>query len=242
MKNVKHLTLCASLCVLTMGSVANTSSYYKTGAVLGTGLGYSHLSSKTTDTLFFDGVPQSSGTFKKTPTSNGFVADLIAGYRFAFNKCFVAGVNVVLTKDTNRLKSIIDIPNAGATSTTKLYRQFSVTPEIMGGYVFAQQWMAYLKLGLSISRFKLDNKVIGESTVSTNKIVTKVGFKPTLGVEYAMNSKASVFTDVSYEYIPSIKKSLENPSDPNTLALTDTHDVKVRPHYFTAKIGVMYKF
>lgn len=242
MKNTQRLLLTTAFCTLVSCASATASSYYKTGAVLGTALGYSSLSSKTTDTLFLDGVPLLSGALKKTKRSNGFVADLIGGYRFVFNERFVTGFNVVLTKDSNSLKSVIDIPFADATTTTKFYRQFSVTPEIMGGYVFAKQWMAYLKLGLSISQFKIENKVIGAAVISTDKTVTKVGFKPTLGVEYAMNNKASVFTDVSYEYIPSIKKSLNNPSDPATFSPTDTHDVKVRPHYFTAKLGVLYKF
>ena len=100
-----------------------------------------------------------------------------------------------------------------------------------------------IKLGVSISRFKISNKVISATAViPTDKSVTKVGFKPTVGLEYAMNNKASVFTDVSYEYISSIKKSLNNPGDPAALVATDTHDVKVRPHYFTAKLGVLYKF
>ena len=153
------------------------------------------------------------------------------------------GFNVTLTKDTNKINNIIGIPTTPSTSQTKIYRQFAVTPELTTGYIFAQQWMAYLKLGLSISRFEIENKVIGTTAVvSKDKKVTKVGFKPTLGVEYAMNDKASVFTDVSYEYIPEIKKSFNNPTAPAALIPGSTHDVKVRPHYFTAKIGVMYKF
>jgi len=128
MKNTQRLLLTTAFCTLVSCASATASSYYKTGAVLGTALGYSSLSSKTTDTLFLDGFPQSSGAFKKTKRSHGFVADLIGGYRFVFNERFVTGFNVVLTKDTNSLKSVIDIPFADATSTTKFYRQFAVTP------------------------------------------------------------------------------------------------------------------
>ena len=243
MKNTQRLFITTAFCALVSCASATASSYYKTGAVLGTGLGYSTLSSKATDTLFYDGIPNSSGSFKKTKRSNGFVVDLIAGYRYALNERFITGFNVVLNKDTNKIKNIVGVPQTTATSQTEIYRQFSVVPEIMGGYIFAKQWMAYLKFGLSISRFKIDNKILAATfTINSDKTVTKIGFKPTLGLEYAMNNKASVFTDVSYEYIASFKSKLNNQNDPTQFSATDTHDVKVRPHYFTAKVGVLYKF
>ncbi len=241
MRNTQRLLLTTAFCTLVACASATASSYYKTGAILGTGLGYSGLSAKTNDNFFFVAGNPENGDFKKTRRSNGFVADVFAGYRFVFNERFVAGFNVTFTKDTNTLKSTHSLPTFLTASTTELYRQFAVTPELTTGYIFAKQWMAYLKLGISISRFKLDNKLVGPTvTISGDKTVTRVGFKPTLGVEYAMNNKASVFTDVSYEYIPSVKANLTNPTVP--VVLGATHDVKVRPHYFTAKLGVLYKF
>jgi outer membrane autotransporter protein len=241
MKNTQRLFLTTAFCALVSCASATASSYYKTGAVLGTGLGYSHLSSKTNDNFLFNAGNVENGSFKKSTRSNGFVADVFAGYRFLLKEKFIAGLNVTFTKDTNTLKTTHSLPTFRSGSTTKLYRQFAVTPELAAGYIFAKQWMAYLKLGLSISRFKLDNKLVSPtSTISADKTVTRVAFKPTLGLEYAMNNKASVFTDVSYEYIKPIKVKLPNPTgtiDPNA-----THDVKVRPHYFTAKVGVLYKF
>lgn len=241
MKNTQHLLLTTAFCAFASCASATANSYYKTGFVLGTGLGYSHLSAKTTNNLFFNADNVENGSFKKSTRSNGFVADVFAGYRFLLNERFVAGLNITFTKDTNILKNTHFLPTFRSESTIKFYRQFSVTPELTTGYILAKQWMAYLKLGLSISRFKLDNKLIGTTaTIASDKTVTKVGFKPTLGLEYAMNNKASVFTDVSYEYIKPIKEKLSNPT--GTVDSGSTHNIKVRPHYFTAKVGVLYKF
>lgn len=241
MKNTQRLFFTTAFCALVSCASATASSYYKTGAVLGTGLGYSHLSAKTTNNIFLINGSAANGSYSKSRTSNGFVLDVFAGYRFLLKERFMFGMNVVFAKDTNTLVNKSGITASPTINQTKLYRQFSVIPELTTGYIFAKQWMAYLKLGLSISRFKLDNKLIGTTaTIASDKTVTKVGFKPTLGLEYAMNNKASVFTDVSYEYVPSIKAKLKNPT-PNNVT-TATHDVKVRPHYFTAKVGVLYKF
>lgn len=243
MKTPHALIITAAFCALASESLAIDSSFYKTGPVLGTGLGYSSLSIKTRDTLFFLDNLETNGEFKKTKRSNGFVVDLFSGYRLLINERFIFSLNLSLTKDTNSVKSTIGVPTTSTISQTKIHRQFSVTPDLTAGYIFCQQWMVYLKLGLSISRFNLENKVIGpNATVSTDKTVTKFGIKPTVGIEYAINKKASFFTDLSYEYIPSLKKNLNNPTDPNVFILGATHDLKSSPHYVTGKIGVLYKF
>lgn len=243
MKTPQALIITTAFCALASKSLAVDSSYYKTGPVLGTGLGYSSLSINARDTLFLmDGLP-TNGEFKKTKRNNGFVVDLFSGYRFLINKSFIFSLNLSFSKDTNSVKSTIGIPTTSAISQTKIYRQFSVTPDLTAGYIFCQQWMAYLKLGLSISRFNLENKVIGrDAVVSTDKTVTKFGVKPTIGIEYAINRKVSFFTDFSYEYVSSMKKDLKNPSAPNVFILGATHDLKSSPHYVTGKIGVLFKF
>ena len=244
---MKKFIFTSALLAASFLQTAHAKTTFKSGAAIGMSIGYSHLSAKTKENVLITPNPHivfgygGNSSFKKTHTSNGFVADVFAGYRFKLTSNFLVGFDISFSKETNTLKQNNLIPLFDQESTTELHRQFSIIPALTAGYTFADKWMLYAKLGLSISRFSLENKNLGAVAISTpEKTFTKLGVKETLGIEYAVTEKAALFSEVSFEQIQSKKVRLTNPTV--TPAFThQSHDVKVKPRYITAKIGVLYK-
>jgi len=217
-------------------SISKSEDYFKTGFVAGASVGYSRMKTDTTKNTFLaNGFDDLS---KRTNSSNGILGHIFGGYRYVTNGGFAVGFNLGFALDSNETKGQ-DRLNA-INTTVKLNRKYQVIPAIFVGQKVSNQWMIFTELAASISRFELSSSATEVGTdVHSTKQYTKIGFAPTIGAEYAMNRNLSVIGTLGYEFFETKKADLGDLIE--DVPVTENH-VKVRPHYFTAKIGVLYKF
>ncbi|HBN22662.1 MAG TPA: hypothetical protein DD412_05435 [Holosporales bacterium] len=232
----KLMSVTTLAALIAIPSISKGEDYFKTGFVAGASLGYSRMKTDTTKNTFLaNGFDDLS---KRTASRNGILGHVFGGYRYLTSAGFAIGFNLGFALDSNETKGN-DRLN-GVNTVVKLNRKYQVIPAIFVGQKVSDQWMIFTELAAPISRFKLSNSATEVDTdVHSTKQYTKVGFAPTIGAEYAMNSNLSVIGTLGYEFFGTKKADLGDLIEGQPV--TENH-VKVRPHYFTAKVGVLYKF
>ena len=255
MKNTLKLTTAVAL-ALFAGTEASQAHNFKSGFVAGGAVGYSHMtnrfSNSSSNTTRVNGaiVGLTSAGVNSSKSSNAIAGSIFSGYRYITESGFAVGFNLGFGLDGSSVK------NSGTVNTmsftNKLNRQFNITPALFLGKTIGNSWMIFTELGLSVSRFKFKSthtETAGTNqTTSINKSFTKVGFAPTLGAEFAVNENISVTGTATYEFFGSTKKDLGGTNrsvtvaGPITTSNTTENGVKVKPRYFTMKIGMLYKF
>jgi len=248
MKNFHKLSAAATLALIlgTTPSSAN-NAFFKSGLTAGGDIGYSKMmgrftnDSQKTTTAGVVTFITSSATHKNFNASS-IIGSIFGGYRHITESGFAIGFNIGVSIDGSSVKDSGKINTV--TFSTKLNRQFQITPALFIGQRIAERWMIFTELGLSVSRFKLKStRTLNNITASHNKSFTKVGFAPAIGTEYAINKNLAVMGKLTYEIFGSTKKDVG--STTRTVGITTNktaNDVKVKPHYFTAKVGMLYKF
>jgi opacity protein-like surface antigen len=228
----------ATLCATT--TLANPCMY-KTGFLAGAHVGIAN-GSGTFNTTYTTNVPGSTplnGNGRASKTSALF--GIFGGYRHLFHEGFTLGFDIsgdVFT--SNELKKRLTYSNGIFTFEHKLSRRYSVIPSINLGKIFCGRWHAALGLGLGIARFqhKLNAITLGPNLTSSQ---TKVGFVPSVAVEYAVNQNVSVIGKVSYEIYNKVKKDFgaaaSAPFFPRSTFVSS-----ISPRYLTLSLGASYRF
>ena len=252
MKNTLKLTTAVALALALNATPSHAN--FKSGFVVGGALGYSHMGTRFTnnssESAFIGVAAQSSSarTTEVTSSASSIIGSLSAGYRYITESGFAIGFNLGVSKDGNTSKDNGTLTTVNSIAyTTKLNRQFQITPALFIGQRVADNWMVFTELGLSISRFKLkaERTATAANTnpvAASNKSFTKVGFAPTIGVECALSDRISVTGTATYEYFGSTKKDVGSTNTrPGAIDFQTQNNVKVQPNYFTAKVGVLFK-
>lgn len=228
--------------VLATSYPAFAKNHYQTGFVAGGSIGYTAMRNNVSKDGFV-ALPNFLGASKNTENAKGFLFSLDTGYRYLFAKDWLVALNLSVSKDFAKTKKT-DVLVRTHNTTVETSRLFHVTPSLMIGKIFSERWMVFADFGLSISRFKLKGSTAGAAPLvaqKISKIFTKVGFAPAIGLEYSVNQNLAVTTKFTYEYFGATQKEMGPMVDPAVIAGTK-YKTKVKPSYFTGKIGLMYKF
>ena len=213
---------------------SNNSQFY-TGALIG----YSSMGVKNKESVHVNGI--SNAVKNHSFNSNGVVGTILLGYRQLFDNNYLMGFEFGVSLDNN---SINKTENLDIFQTqTKLKAPYKFTPALVFGNQFSKNWLGFVKLGISISRFELYHSIANlpaapipgaTSTIHT----TKAGFMAALGAEHALTNSISAVGLVSYENFGKIQhtydKVLGGAGESNT--------VTMRPEYYTVKVGLINKF
>lgn len=213
---------CYSLLLLGATSfVAEASSF--NGFYAGAGAGWSY--KKFEPSLTFNGT-----TTKFSKKDNDFKASLFGGYGRTCGALYLGG-ELSLATTTGSFNRTFTF--SGNTETVKHKRSviLGVAPRI--GAVFAKSMLAYLKLGLELSRDKLQTSGTdaNNAAFSANKTQNKLAFAPGIGLEKAFGN---IITRLEYSY------NLGSKMNVGYTGSTDTDSVKYKTH--SVQLGVAYKF
>lgn len=235
-KSVVYGALLATVCITP--SLAH--SFYKTGFLAGAQVGASFGNGKFNSTLNANpanpiNVFPANGTGRKTSALFG----VLGGYRSVFNQDMTLGLlveaNFFSTNDVTKLLS-----HAGITFNNRIKKNYSIIPTIALGKIFNGRWHASLGLGLAFTRFKQQVDTVNVNPALTaNASQNKVGFVPSIGVEYASTPNVSLFGNLSYEIYGSTRKTFTNSA---FIANNTSYTTSVKPRYVSVKIGAVYKF
>lgn len=245
---LKKTVALGSLLTVISASPTLAHGYFKSGFLAGAHVGVSRGSG--TFNSNFDtnqqllGQPSASGKAKKTSAVFG----ILGGYRHIFHDGFTAGFDMsgdvyADNELDTQLKHVIPV-GVSFPFQNKLTRRYSVIPSINVGKIFCGSWHVALGLGVAISGFK--QEVTNLSTIagvikSTAASMTKLGFVPSLGIEYAETQNISISGKLSYEIYRKINKKfgdqLTSPLLPGS-----SYTSSISPRYLTLKLGVFYRF
>jgi len=243
-KVIKGLILASLLLGNTQLSADGVS--YKSGVYAGALFGYSRMQTDFKSSYDVGGAgPAFSGREAPKAFQGNVTGSLFLGYRYLIQSIFL-GVDCDLALYNNSTSKDYSFSTPGAPTPfgARLQRHFSVTPSAVMGVTFLDNWNAFLKLGLGISQFTL--KVLNLTAPARHYTKTKTlfGFVPTLGVEYAVTQAISVLGSVTYEWYPSIKRSVSGDEllpGVGAAGWTVEHGVSVKPRVFSVRMGVLFK-
>lgn len=238
--NLKTLSIAILPCLFANQSAAESESFFRTGFVSGMSIGYSLMDTGATKkTVLLPGNnPNQNKTVSNTASSNGLAGNIFAGYRYVSNSGFSIGFNLGFSLGSNQNQHT-DIVNA-VNTTARLSQKYQFTPGLFIGQKISERLMLFTEFSAPISRFEMFNQAtLGTSNVSSKKQYTKIGFGATIGVEYAINTHFSITSTLGCELYDSKDADLGNliAGQP----ATENH-VRMIPRYYTARVGVLYKF
>ncbi|HQS84088.1 MAG: hypothetical protein B7Y25_03675 [Alphaproteobacteria bacterium 16-39-46] len=222
------------------GEVSSSGpSLYNSGFYTGALLGYSSMNSSIRESLFSPGLLNSSKNL--TGNSQGIVGDLLLGYRHFFKNKYMLGFEFGFSANNNELNNKFLVNNFNI--QTKLKGQYKFTPSVVIGTQLSSKWLGFIKLGVSMSRFKGYHSLYlpgsGEGADIRTFSSTKTGFMGALGAEYAINEKISTIALASYESFGSISSTFKE----NIFGFpNETTTIKMKPEYYTFKVGMTYSF
>lgn len=233
------------LTVLCASSTLAHGSNFKSGFIAGAHVGYSFGNGKfnsTFDTNGQFGVGSASGNAKK----NSALLGILAGYRHIFHSGFTIGVDISGNVFTNNElnKQLNHIEGLNFPFKNKISRRYSITPSLNVGKVFCDRWHATIGLGLAIASFKQEVtnlSSVGGVIKSANATTTKVGFAPSVGVEYAATQNVSIIGNVSYEIYKKTNKTFDDQLT-RPFAVGTSYKSSISPQYLTLKVGAVYRF
>lgn len=234
------------LTVLCASSTLAHGPNFKSGFLAGAHVGYSFGSGKFNSTFDTNlvGIATATGNAKK----NSALFGILAGYRHVFPNSFTLGFDIsgnVFTNDEQNKQLNHIIAGISFPFKNKITRRYSIIPSVNFGRIFCDRWQVVLGLGFAISGFK--HQVNAPFPTSTNPLnsqastATRLGFVPSIGVEYAATQKISIIGNISYEIYKKISKKFGNqltaPALPNS-----SYTSSINPRYLSLKFGVAYKF
>ena len=214
---------------------------FKSGMYTGLLFGYSNLHASNKETVNVGIQP----TETKTVTANqaGLVGNLLIGYRELFKNNFLLGGELGISLDNSQMVQKNILGNNIHSSYTKLGSVYKFVPALVLGGKFSDKWLGFVKMGPSISQFKVNHSItqVGFSPLpgAINKFrTTKVGFMAAVGAEYAVDEDVSTVGIVSYEKFGSINRTFGVVD--GVAGEKDT--INLKPQYVTATVGMVYKF
>jgi len=233
--------LCASS---TLAHGSNFRSGFLAGAHVGVSNGSGTFNSNFDTNQGLIGQAQVSGKARKTSALLG----ILGGYRHIFHDGLTAGFdisgNVYANNElSTQLRHVVPVGLAFP-FRNKLTRRYSVIPAISAGKIFCGRWHATLGLGVAISGFKQEVtnlSPVGGVIKSASASTTKLGFVPSLGVEYAMTQNISVVGKISYEIYGKINKKFGDQLTSPQLA-GSSYAPSISPRYLNLNIGAIYRF
>jgi len=217
--------------------------YFKSGFLAGAHVGVTR-GSGTFKATFDTGVvgvaaASASGGAAKTSAMFG----LVGGYRHILNGGYTVGADLAANIfANNELKKQLDhtIAPDDYFFVNRLSRRFNIIPGVSFGKILCDRWLVSLGVGLAISRFQQQVFSV-DSNVGLKSSVTKVGFAPSLGVEYAATQNLSVVGGVTYEIYGKISKKFGNEFTAPYF-ITSSYATSINPRYLTLKVGAVYRF
>lgn len=240
----KITTLGSILAITYTTSTIAHGSYYKPGFLAGAHVGISNGSGSFTSNFDPVFIEAASATGKARKTSALF--GILGGYRHIFSEGITVGFdisgNVYTNNELNKL--VIHSYNNPLTFTNNLSRRYSVIPSVNFGKVFCGRWHLTLGLGIAFSGFR--QKITAPFPTASNptraaSTVRKLGFVPSIAVEYAATQNVSVTGNISYEIYKKISKTFNGQSIGFPIA-GSSYTSSISPRYLTLKVGAVYRF
>lgn len=238
----KTVTLGSIIAALGTTSTLAHSGMFKSGFLAGAHVGIASGSGRFNTSLnpnnALIGASQSaSGKSTKTAALFG----VLGGYRHLFHDGFTLGLDVSLDAySSNEINKNLVYTFGGfppVTVKNKLKRTFGLIPSINIGKIFCGRWHVALGLGLGVSGFKSNvSTTVGSGSFSK----TKVGFVPSVAVEYALTQNVSVVGKLGYEIYSKISKQFTQPGQ--VAGLVSTYSTSISPRYLTLSAGAVYRF
>lgn len=220
----------------TLANPANFKSGFLAGGHVGASFGSGRFNSNFDTNDVNLGVSSVSGRANKTSALFG----VLGGYRHVFQEGYTIGFDISANIFTNNelKKQLTHDIGADFPFDNKLSRRFSVIPSINFGKTFCGRWHVALGLGLGVSRFhqhvySVDFNTTGKSST------TKLGFVPSVGVEYAATQNISITGSLSYEIYKKVHKKFDT-LVPELAGSSYTSSIS--PRYLTLKVGAVYRF
>ena len=219
---------------------AGESSFYKSGFYTGALLGYSWMNSTIKENVYIPAFNNDTGKGHKS--DSGFVGDLILGYRHFFENKLLLGLELGFSLDNNEVNENTYLVGDFYWSETKYKAPFKFTPAIVFGNQFTQKLLGFVKLGVSIARFKGSHELYNgnASEGSESFKATRNGLMAAIGAEYALTDQISTLGIISYQKFSTIRMSFQDPSNGGVPLSANT--TSLNPEYVTAKVGVVYRF
>lgn len=235
-------------------TVMGTSSvlahgHFKSGFLAGAHVGYSWGSGRFNG-AHDHGIPALTPTVTTASASarkSGPLFGIFGGYRHVAAQGYTLGLNLEanifgsneLSKDL--LHSAVGI--GGPVSDlfqNRLKRTFNIVPTLVIGKVFSDCYHVSLGLGLAFARFKQQISALDPdlNVPATSAQRTKVGFVPSLGIEYAVAKNVSLTGNFSYEIYSKVSRTFVI----NEPVVEATYASSIKPRYATLKIGAVYRF
>jgi opacity protein-like surface antigen len=233
----KTATYAALLTTITAVPTMAHSNFYKSGFLAGGHVGAGFGSGKFTGT-FSTPNPTITGSGSARKTSPLF--GVLAAYRHISPDGFAYGLGLEFNfYGSNEISKQIPLVAFGQTFNfnNRLKRNYSVTPALTLGKVFCGRFYAGLGLGMPITRFKQSYNG-GVVPIAGQSSQTKVGFSPSIALEYALTNNVSLTGNVSYETYGRLNKTFATPA----VAAGATYITSVKPSYVNVKIGATYRF
>ena len=213
---------------------SNNSGFY-TGALFG----YSSMNVVNKEGIFVPGLTNEFRRFSYN--SNGVVGTLLFGYRHFFTPSYFGGLEFGASWDNNSIDKRQNLN--GHPTQTKLKGPFKFTPAVVLGSQFSENWLGFVKLGVSISRFDIYHSVavtgfnpINGATNSFKQIQS--GLMAALGLERSITKNISAVGLASYENFGKIQRTFTAVAG----APGESNHITLKPEYYTVKVGMTYKF
>jgi hypothetical protein len=217
---------------------------YHTGFYGGALVGWSRMDVRVKDLFITDEELFESSLLTKKKHKDSVIGELLVGGRYVFHSLCDDPTTVALevsgTLDDNKVKSNLNHVTGGPDSQIKFKREYAIIPSLVFGKVFCCHWHGFFKIGLGISRFKTKYTNLNDTTITFSKKKTQVGVVPALGLEYAINKCISLVGTAAYEWYPGVNSIFQNTVPPITGTFADDH-VKVKPHFYNLKVGILVK-
>lgn len=235
---IKKHFLYASFVLAAATSAQACSDYYKPSFLAGFHLGYSHMRGKF-NSVFDDGLGAPSPfSASADARQSKALAGIFAGYQYVFENGLTLGADATLNYNGNQQLSKELQHGVGQPFRNTLSRQFSMIPALTVGYVFDRHFHAFLSLGLAVSKFTAEvHNVVGN--VVAKSAVTRIGFAPSVTLEYAFSRNFSMVGSVGYEGYKKVTPSFGSAIAP-TLPRS-SYNGSIKPHFMTAKVGFIFK-
>ena len=190
--------------LLAMTAVSTAQAAPFNGFFLGAQAGISKRISTTTlsnQTLTVNNAAVSIADYSKKNRSTGLVYGLMGGYGRNLNGLYVGGELSVMFGQNNKFQTqTVNAANGSASYSvkTKYNHGPALTFAPRVGAIFANSYLVYARLGLSVSRDQVQNydNTTGSSFNSSKK--TKLAFVPGVGIEKAITSNLLLRLEYTY--------------------------------------------
>jgi opacity protein-like surface antigen len=141
--------------------------------------------SLSNQTLTVNGATVTEVDYSKKNRTTGFVYGLMGGYGRNLNGLYLGGELSLSFSQNNKTQTQSVLGTNGSTySVNTQYKHgpaLTFAPRV--GAVFANSYLAYVRLGLSMSRDQIQNYDVTTGNSSTSSKKTKLTFVPGLGIE-----------------------------------------------------------